>query len=76
MKASEFEFELVPEDTTEYEIEAVVGNRMRSRKQKVREYKVRWKGFGPDDDTWQTRETLGEAEDLVMHYEVTVAPVS
>ena len=67
---------MAPKDTTEYKVEAVVGHRMRGRKQEVREYKVRWKGFGPDDDTWQTLEALGEAEDLVMHYEATVAPVS
>ncbi|KAK4291002.1 hypothetical protein Pmani_036134 [Petrolisthes manimaculis] len=38
----------------EYEVEAVVDHRVRGR---FTEYKVRWKGFGPRDDSW-----LPEAE--------------
>nr|XP_053645525.1 M-phase phosphoprotein 8-like isoform X2 [Cherax quadricarinatus] len=38
----------------EYEVEAVVDHRVRGR---FTEYKVRWKGFGPMDDSW-----LPEAE--------------
>ncbi|KAK8395312.1 hypothetical protein O3P69_006181 [Scylla paramamosain] len=33
----------------EYEVEAVVDHRVRGR---FTEYKVRWKGFGPKDDSW------------------------
>ncbi|XP_047500564.1 M-phase phosphoprotein 8-like isoform X2 [Penaeus chinensis] len=37
------------EEPEEFEVEAVVDHRVRGR---FTEYKVRWKGFGPKDDSW------------------------
>lgn len=36
-------------DAKDYEVEAVVDHRVRGR---FTEYKVRWKGYGPMDDSW------------------------
>ncbi|RMZ74709.1 hypothetical protein DV738_g5687, partial [Chaetothyriales sp. CBS 135597] len=43
--------EVMPDGTLLYEVEAVLDDRtMRGTKQ----YRCRWKGWGPDHDTWQT----------------------
>lgn len=33
------------------------------------EYRVRWKGFGPDEDTWETTKTLANARDCIRDYD-------
>ncbi len=33
------------------------------------EYLVKWKGYGPEHDTWRNLKTLGDALDLVREYE-------
>jgi len=38
-----------------YEVERIVGERMR---QGLTEFKVRWEGYGPADDTWEPFENL------------------
>ncbi|KAL7272095.1 hypothetical protein RUND412_005119, partial [Rhizina undulata] len=32
-------------------------------------YRVRWKGFGPEYDTWFTKENLSNAAELVAEYD-------
>ena len=43
------------EDSIEYEVEAVVATRRRSGGV---EYRVHWKGYSPDDDTWEPPRNL------------------
>lgn len=52
----------------EYEVEAVVDHRVRGR---FTEYKVRWKGFGPMDDSWVPEAELS-CDNLLNKYFKTV----
>lgn len=32
-------------------------------------YKVRWKGYGPEDDTWEPKQNLESCQDMIEDYE-------
>lgn len=32
-------------------------------------YKVRWKGYSPEEDTWEPRENLECCQDLIEEYD-------
>ena len=40
------------------EVETLVGQRRSKADGGANEYKIRWKGYGPDEDTWQPQEAL------------------
>jgi len=48
-------FIVTPEGTTEYFVDRIVGERKKGR---GKQYRVRWAGYGPDDDTWEARSEL------------------
>lgn len=52
----------------EYEVEAIV--RHRRRRHHV-EYCVRWKGYGPTEDSWEPEENLENATDILQEYKRT-----
>ena len=54
-------------DWKEFEIEAIVGHY--SEEGANRQYKVRWKGFSPDTDTWHFKNSLKKALDIVSDYD-------
>jgi hypothetical protein len=53
--------------TEEYEVEKIVGDRYDKRR-KQPTWLVRWKGFGPQYDTWQTRRDLRNAPEMLKEY--------
>ena len=61
--------EVDDEDELRYEVDEILDSRRRGRS--VR-YLVRWKGYGPEDDTWEPPENLdtapGALEDFVKRY--------
>jgi hypothetical protein len=54
------------ENGPEYEVEEVVGKRM--TKEKGVEYLIRWKNYGPEDDTWELVEGLSRARRAVHNF--------
>ena len=50
----------------EYEVEAIIDSK---RVNKGWQYRVRWKGYGPEEDTWEPKESLiGNAKDELARY--------
>jgi len=54
----------------EYEVEQVLDERMEENEDgvKVKHYRIRWKGFGSDDDTWEPKDNL-DCADLISNFE-------
>lgn len=55
----------------EYEVEEIVGERWRKARQgrRQKQYQVRWKGYGPEDDTWELRNSLRNAPEAIRTWE-------
>jgi DNA (cytosine-5)-methyltransferase 1 len=45
--------EVASHDEEEFLVEAILEHRGSFSKKSTLEFKVRWSGFGPDDDTWE-----------------------
>ena len=54
-------------DGEEYEVESVLDERPDGAG--GTEYRVRWDGYGPADDTWEPLENLGDAQDAIAEFE-------
>lgn len=53
-----------------YEVEKILDKRWRRRgKKKVEEFLIRWKNFGPDEDTWEPKENLHGCEEVLSEFE-------
>ena len=55
------------EGEEEYEVEEVLNSRRYGRWRKL-QYLVRWKGWGPEHDSWEAAEDLTNAPDLVKKF--------
>ena len=54
----------------EYEVESIVDKRVSGAgASRVTQYKVRWVGYGPKDDTWEPLQALHSAKNLVQAFE-------
>merc|ERR1712154_90867 len=52
-----------------YEVEKIIAGPLRRREHLNKIcYKVRWKGYGPEEDTWQPKADLVYVEDLIDDY--------
>ncbi|CAA2991133.1 Hypothetical predicted protein, partial [Olea europaea subsp. europaea] len=50
----------------EFEVEKVITHRRLANG--TVEYKVRWKGYTKDDDTWENEDNLSASADLIADY--------
>lgn len=49
----------------EYEVEKIVDSKIY---QKKIQYKIRWKGYTPSEDTWETSENLTACDECINNY--------
>jgi len=56
---------VIIEGEEEFEVEKILNKRMVRGKEK---FLVRWKGYTAEEDTWESRENLENAEELVKEY--------
>ena len=71
MKPKQFVFEdegQSDKQRREYEVDKIVDKKKEGRRVL---YKVRWKGYGVNDDTWQKLSDLGNAKTAVKAFELT-----
>jgi len=57
---------VIIEGEEEFEVEKILNKRMVWGKDK---FLVRWKGYMVEEDTWENRENLGNAKELVEEFE-------
>ena len=67
------------DEFAELEVEAVIDKKTKSRKKGGGEteifYRVRWKGYGPEDDTWEPLTNLAHAKRMVIQFEKQASAV-
>ena len=56
------------DEAPHYEIERLLGRRFVGRN-RLRKYLVKWKGYGPEHNTWYRLEDLADSMDLVREYD-------
>ena len=54
------------------QVEQVIQSKEVGRKHKSKMYLVRWKGFGPEDDTWEPSDSLEDVQ-AVIDFETEAA---
>jgi len=57
---------VIVEEEEEWEVERILNKRKIHGKDK---FLVRWKGFMAEEDTWESRENLGNARELLKEFE-------
>ena len=57
----------------EFEVESIIDKVVKNGSAK---YRVRWKGFGPEEDSWEPAENLESAVELLNSFEVSHIPPS
>jgi hypothetical protein len=56
---------ITPEGEEEYEVEKILNSRKVGRQL---QYLIRWKGYGPEEDTWQPKADVANAPELVRRF--------
>jgi hypothetical protein len=60
---------IVMEDAEEYEVERILDHRRVVRgRRTTQEYLIRWKGYGPEEDTWEPTSHLRGAREMLDEY--------
>ena len=58
-------FYLLVEGEEEYKVESILDSK---RTGDQWEYLVKWKGYGPEEDSWEPKENLDHAKELLKKY--------
>ena len=56
----------------EYYVEKIVDHKLQNNRKL---YRVRWKGYSSDNDTWETEQTLRKVKNLIRQYENSIASI-
>ena len=54
------------DDAEEYEVDFIVRHKWNNKGQWL--FLIRWKGYGPDDDSWETARNLKNAKETLDEY--------
>ena len=59
------------DDLVEFEVDRIIDSKMvRGRNgRRIRKYRVRWKGYDPKFDTWETQRNLKNAPEALKEFE-------
>jgi len=57
---------VIIEGEEEFKVEKILNKRMVRRKEK---FLVRWKGYMAEEDTWENKENLENAKELIAEFE-------
>jgi hypothetical protein len=57
--------ELIKASTEEYDVDRIVEEKREKGKHGKRLYRIRWKGYDAEDDTWQTEQDLRNAPEVL-----------
>ena len=58
---------IIIDEEEEYEVDKILKSRRTGRKKQL-QYLIRWKGYGPNDDTWEPVENLPRALEVIQEF--------
>ena len=57
------------QEMPEYEVEKIVSERYVKRgNRRIKQYLVRWLGYGPDEDRWKSEKELKNAPEIIKEW--------
>lgn len=60
---------IIIDNEEEYEVEQILAHRsVKKGRRSIKEYLIKWKGYGPEENTWEPQNHLDGARELLQEY--------